>query len=827
MFCRNCSFSGDSIELYGLVHRNSNLETAVDSAVHEGIFTGEQTAFQPAAVLNYVNSYPRKRQQVDLAWKKLRANLGQNVQPELLHRVQKLNLWGNWNRGRNGLAQFMGGGSCYEINTAFGKELLPKNGFKTALALTYQDVPGRISMLHFIGDHDNILFKPVMPGNTTANPEGGLGMLDLLDSNEDEVIAIGDAIFALQLQRRHTVDSTEPLKIVFYNDTTERSWESVSARKIIFWAPEIDWRIFNQARLAKNGFISTRPQIENTREEQNAFLARYPAFEVVRLMKQAAKPWMEFFSLWALDAFQKESLVRETVNRLNLSSTERQQIIELTPRCGRVRLDHMLSSAAVAGRTIVVNNRNLVEKTHGWFLKSDKHEEQILDVSIRLFREITDPESEKVYWHGGIVHAARMVEFVTLLDEIETDPVRWMRSVMVKAGFGVPQLNPNWKRHFVYILKNLNAPKQVTLSTRLGIQLDGSIKLPTFSIVEGKCIEEENFLDPVSTPGLCLRPPLDRMARSGDEHNELRTAVLCGFVSLVHGWLSGLREMPVSPTIFVGPLGSVAHAAVRHLSKTLGLPRKELRFAWHPNFQRIETCARMNMPSCVETHGYGLLRDFPNPLNEMMFLQADRVEATALVAGGNWLQVKAGAINRETRPLPPADDLLNYLIDLQLRSFELDPGCDLLETLIADFCKWYQGYLGPQELLEPAMRQMLCAPPQPADALLDICFYLKQAGKITISLDDLKHFLKNGAVDDRRVQFAGIVYSKVHSAVYVSRGKVVASLLRDRLPTVDFVHATRDLAQRRLNVPEMNTPYGWLIQKEYWDERLALWQKEL
>jgi hypothetical protein len=209
-----------------------------------------------------------------------------------------------------------------------------------------------------------------------------------------------------------------------------------------------------------------------------------------------------------------------------------------------------------------------------------------------------------------------------------------------------------------------------------------------------------------------------------------------------------------------------------------------------------------------------------------MFLQADRVEAMVLAAGGNWLQINAAGINRETRALPPADDFLNYLIDLQTRSFELDPARDLLDTLITDFCRWYQEYLGVQPLLEPALRQMILPPPAPADALLNICFHLRQAGKISVSLEDLKHYTKDGNVDDRKIQAAGMVYSKVHDAVYMSRGKVTSALLRDRLPTIDFSGATRDLVSRKLCVPGVATPYGWLVQRVYWEERLALWQKQ-
>jgi hypothetical protein len=168
---------------------------------------------------------------------------------------------------------------------------------------------------------------------------------------------------------------------------------------------------------------------------------------------------------------------------------------------------------------------------------------------------------------------------------------------------------------------------------------------------------------------------------------------------------------------------------------------------------------------------------------------------------------------------------LNYLVDLQKRQYGLDPKLDLLDALIPDFCHWYEGYLGPQPLLEPAMREMFTGSPLPGDALLDIGFYLRGAGKLTVSMEDLSNFMKNDQVDDRRVQFAGVVYSEDHDAVYLSRGKLATALLKERLPTLDFGLATRDFALRKLCVSGLSTPYGWLIRRDYWDARSTKWQE--
>jgi hypothetical protein len=829
MYCHHCGFRGDSLELYNLVRRAKDLHEAVVQAGLDDTFNLSSSEFTPEAVLSYVEYFPTQRKKIDTMWKHFRANLGVKLGPDLSRRMQNMHLWSTWNYGQGLIGKFMGGGGLKEINKTIGEEVLPKEGFKTSLIFNYQDVPGRTIGFQFIGEKDR-RFK-FFHYNHTPRTEGGLAMLDLLDTFEDTVFAVSDPIVAMHIQRRHLVDFNTPLKIVVFNDSTWSAWESVSARQVVLWAPRIDWRLFHQARLVKNGCITIHPQFHNLDNDTiYSYVIGRPTNVTLQLMAKHARPWYDFFIDWATSDKQPEFEVRDAVKQLSFNPRERELLMDNCPRANRVRLENFLTDIQHDCRSVVVNRNKVFDRPDGWFTLSGlKSEELLLDTPVKLFREIVDTATATTYWHGALRHKFKMIEFVEEVNVIEKNPNAWLRDVLAREGLGIPTFNQVWAKYFIYLVKCFNDPKHVKLSTRMGIQPDGDILMPLFKVHEGQISEEETYLDPKKTPGIGVKQPVKRAARQEDVVFPARTAVIAGFAATIYNWLLALRDEPACPVIFVGPLGSIGNAAARHICKVMSLTKQEVRYHWRDSLYVLDNLKYAGLPTFIEPQTYGLIRNFPNPFHKFCLLQAERSESTALACGGPWLRIYAPNLRSDSNNLPPVDDMFNYLIDLQSRQYNLPAG-DLMDALLEDMAAWYQKYLGGQEGLLAALKTMVLSPLLPGDGLIELVCWLHQSGRIDVHRAELSTQVVGGTVTEcaRRGQTnvrTAIVYGTAEKAVYVSRSVLGTVLARDKLSQPDFARITDDLANRRLLVDGYNTPDGWVIQRSHWDACVSNWKR--
>jgi len=286
-----------------------------------------------------------------------------------------------------------------------------------------------------------------------------------------------------------------------------------------------------------------------------------------------------------------------------------------------------------------------------------------------------------------------------------------------------------------------------------------------------------------------------------------------------------LRDEPACPAVFVGPPGSVANSAARYLHKVMGLDKREVRYHWRDALQVIEDLRYTGFPTFIEPQNYGLIKNFPNPFRAFCLLQAERSEATALACGGSWLRIYAPHLRSEHKPLPPVDDMVNYLIDLQARHYEL-PDDDLFEAVLRDIASWYHVYLGNQEELLPALKTTILPPLLPGDGIIELVCWLHQAGRLEVSRDELSTRVVDGTVYDRyHKKKTAVIYGTPEQAVYVSRSVLSSVLQIDKLPLPDFSRATDDFASRHLLLDIYNSPDGWLLRRDHWDARVAAWKQ--
>lgn len=822
-YCHNCSLHGDSIELYSSVHRLGSAEAGITQALAKREFRLPAYEFTPPGIKMYLENYPIHRAKMDLVWKYARDGLGQNMHPDVLHRMQKLHLWGSWRYGAAQLNSFLGGTTRQEMNRLFDTEVLPREGFHASLVLNYQDLPGRTSAFEFLGQEEN-LFKFT---NTTSNPkqEGGLLWLDLLKPGEEVVYALPDPILGLHLQRRHLIDSNLPLKLVVYNEFSSAVWNSISADRVIFWAPFLDWRVFAQARSCQNSYLANAPKLKDiSADNLQKVLAKDSSNELLAQMRESAKPWPEFFAQWAADPGLPEHELRAVVQKLSLSVQERDTIVALCPRDRRPRLEHLLANTGCTVKEIHIQSHTVEEREDGWYLKrANGADELILSTPVKLFREIVDLRTNRTYWHGGLRIQGQLVEFVTDTLIIQKNPFAWLCEITSRAGQGVPSMNPNWNKMFLYLVKSFNTPKVVKFSTDWGITTEGDVVFPLFRLVKGAIIPEDTYLDPHRTPGMGIHPPLTRVVSPADTQSPARTAVIAGFAAFVLNWLLRRQHLPACPVIYVGAQGSIAVAAVRHLAKVLDLQRHELSTDTARISSKLALLAEdVTFPLFIDPLTYSMARYIPTPLSTFAFTHADRNEAAVLAIGGNWIRIYTPSLRFEEQLLPPADDLVNYLIDLQRRQFNLPTTETLFESVLEDLAAWYHRYLSntQEELLKNLHK--ICAPPAtPAEALLETVWWLRQSGKLSTSTIPLEKLVKDGVVTEPRSgAWRTIVRSRKLNAIYVSRSCLMHTLKQEGLPIPDFGPVTLSLAQGHYLDSSLATPDGWLLKQNVFDSAI-------
>src|SRR5512137_608722 len=259
LHCGDCGFCGDTIELYCKMH-NQEIREGIYRAISDGV-AGAITDINDLIIGLYIEHYPEIRAKHQSVWKLVNGHVVGDLTPEIIGRIQADHLWTGWRgNGRDRFAMCLGAARRKEIVKFFPgeREIMPRD-FRVPLVVNYQDVPGRISAFHFIGESGELSLKVLGTEVRQQAFEGGLAMLDFLRPFEGTVFAVGNPMVALHLHKLNFMDSNLPAKIICYNECTNSAWQYVNAKKVVFWDDEITWRIFDQAKRVQNAEIAVRP----------------------------------------------------------------------------------------------------------------------------------------------------------------------------------------------------------------------------------------------------------------------------------------------------------------------------------------------------------------------------------------------------------------------------------------------------------------------------------------------------------------------------------------------------------------------------------------
>lgn len=295
----------------------------------------------PAKVQRYIREQIEHRRNVNEFWSRCRGTLAHDHNYPTRHLVtQYTGLRHYTHSSWRGGDQLLGASTRIEVeqllypgSTAYRarsgraghgagrSQIFQGGGWDHLLVAPYYDLPGRIAAFLFIGrnadpNQGDIIFKRVLafPPNQPYR-EAGLQMLDCLFSPphqhlQDTLFIATDPAAALRLQLDHLRSYSLMLPLAgSYGDQrhqTTTMWNCLplTARKIVFFSPQLDEHLIRQARAA-DGWVCTKRI--GVRDLRNAPTFRTP----VQWLQYAERNSMH----WTL-------ALREILRRLPLHNAE-------------------------------------------------------------------------------------------------------------------------------------------------------------------------------------------------------------------------------------------------------------------------------------------------------------------------------------------------------------------------------------------------------------------------------------------------------------------------------------------------------------------------
>lgn len=371
--------------------------------------------------------------------------------------------------------------------------LFTGSGWDDVLVVPHYDLPGRVCGLTIIGrngdpENGDVFFRPLqIGGNRRVTRECGVSSLMNLVAKShkdfgDTVFVIADPFMALDLQLWHYEGHDTPLPIVGSvldeRFAPEHAFDQLPARRLIFWAPNRDSRLFRQAQ-ACNGFVS--PLSINRRQprrQPGAATAKYWLHQI----EKGAVPWQDALldELDQLDDFDAQNLL----SGLDLTTAELDRITadfdpETVCRAERLNMD------AVRQQRVTINNLTIIESFGTWSLEESG--EEICNGIVRV-EQIVQTHAGRSYYSGWVQigGSESRNSFVLESDRVHKQGLLpCVRDVLLADRNAQKTLNFNrrFAKDSLNIALQFCEPKTTYAADRVSWDEDGeTLALPRFSL---------------------------------------------------------------------------------------------------------------------------------------------------------------------------------------------------------------------------------------------------------------------------------------------------------------------------------------------------------
>jgi len=826
LHCRGCGFKGDTIEAYGRLNHIDDPRHALQRVFKEGLYRAPRGDVTPDAVDYYISNFPLARRQRWSRWEKVREAIRQ-LTPAMTKRLQSEHLWGGWVSGSQArLRRFLGGGTRRELVEIFDNwAIVPKRNHRTNLVLGYHDVPGRICAFQFIGENGHDHFRLDRGHRGHQAPEGGLAMLDALEPYERVVYAVNDPHVALMLHLKQFNDQDDPLKMVLFNQHTQQAWNAIRASRVVFWAPKLSIDVFSHVRqLGINaGYVTTQPNPRKRFDDMAGYISDISAAKFTARMAQRARPWPEAMARMIMEDGVNEGLLRGMAEALQFTHEEQAAIVDAFPSrlkdVARYAFDdEQVTRSAFAGQT------NVIERADGWYAVRGSQLELISDAVIRLIYEIIDEDDKKIYWEGLIRFNGQELPFHEPADDVSKNTRKWVTDMLSSAGMGYPAIQTTWSKRLATMAQMFSAPRRIHGSSRLGVRPDGQIIFPNFTIRDGLIHKQHTVVRSGDSPAREVAPPKRRRKQAYDNPSLERSVYTASAAAFVAGMLSPIIGSDPKPVALVGPLSSVARYMMDHLARITGMRRRAFKPSRLPEVTDgiQQQIGRYGYPLYVDAPGQRLLRYWTHDSNTRLFMTVEEYEAIALACGAPWVLIYGARMATTMDRLPPMDDILLYLVDLQNRNFDLPKKDTVIESVLRDMCAWYQDYVDEDTSRYTGAARVLRPSILPGDAVIELFCHFLQRQLTTHSYEPFMGDIRLGKAP--RTDKYGVLIDMDAKRVLLSRVMLRSAAERARLPSPDLVRISDDLVKRGL-ITNMEAPVdGWIVPLDFWERRVAAWQ---
>lgn len=816
--CPRCDFNGDTFDLHARLSNIADPKAAIQDAFSKGLGDIPLQAVSQQTIEEYLTSCQVQRQRIKTIWNAVSSQRPQ-LHPALLRRIQDEHLWSGWRTAAQGrIRKVLGVATRHQIQDLFkDKKLLPKSGFWSNLVLNFQDIPGRICALDFLGDAGELL------KTFNRRTEGGLGMLDAISPFEHSIYATGNPRIALRLHNQWFMDSADPLKMVLFNSQTKDTWKYITAKKVVFWDDQLNLELFQHARMLDIGVghVALRPAFY--RKKPNEPLACFTTLG--RLLSEVDRnnyPWPEAFIRWSIDneeGFDDRKFLEATAY-LKFDKTEKEALIDATPGKYKERVENHLKSVR-SNQIAIINGKEIVESEYGWYATLPKGKELVSGAIIKVDKEIFDEATGKIYWEGNIHCQEKAIAFIDLVEDIEKDAKDWIINKAVKAGCSYPEVRANWGKFLVNIAQQFSMPRRIERSSKLGIDKNGRVIFPHFLLDATYGFKTKELKTPADDlPGKdVILPTIHKVRDVANPSirpvwNALISAYFCNLAAEIHS------HAPIG-CLVSGSYGSIARRALSHFASVMGMDHHVIKTGKPGEIEEIrKRIGSYGYPSFVETESMGMMGSYPNDSCSPVFIGTGRLEAAALsVSKRRWIVIESDETLVRSFKLPGADSVLVALLGFQRDSFKIPPNLPPILATAKTICSWYDSSLGPLspgrwEELAPVLKES----PPPGDALVELCVWLYSQEMITREHYPFVERLRNGVTIN--ATSACVVIDDQESMVFIDRELLLKVIKSSRLPQIDCEAVSDCLLEREL-LRFKNIPMdGWVVPRSYWGAKV-------
>lgn len=809
MRCRACGWAGDSIETYAHVN-HLGVEEAIQQALRLGCLTLPPEDLNPVRVSGYVSGYVDARRKQEKQWEHLEANLNPLYDT---FRIKLLNtLWSGNNPSYDGFAGILGAALRIEVSKLFNKEILPRKGFSSSLAIRYQDLPGRTCGILFRGDR--LSHYHPFPEPATNAVEGGLTLLNTLSPHETVVYVMDDPYAAIVLLNSYLLGRAHDLKVVSCQETTRSAWHAVNAEAVYYRASTVSGKLFNHMKMIRNVHLTTYPEI-STQQFAARVRSEVPHVLLMKMQKNS-KPGYRFFADWLISDRRREDELADFRATAQLDAADRGALLDSCLASDRKRLEWCLGTQP-ASKTIIQRGRLITERSGAWYVRHKNGlEEPVTDAPPVVEQTYGDAETGKRYEAGYILFKGRRITFKEPREIIEKNPREWVESTCIKSGIGSPFVSRQWGGDLLEIAVKMHPPQYISSLKRLGYDAaTQDISFPRFTLTRGKFVEDLNFIGGTGAPADNIMVPtneLNVLNKLVDEVNPMLASFFAGAAVLTANILAPLRGWSPRPLCLVSGTTGIPAQTIRNLAALVDAPLTET----HALTAAEAVTLRKKITSHGWPHAVILTSEHMCGLGTTnnLLVSATRLDALSLWAAGTRQVVLTATNASDGVPLPTTKEWLLWLEDLQTREYGLATDEELPLALLWDFSMWWASrYERVAARLYAAAKNRLELKHDAGHALLDFYIALYRRGALDI---ERRPFLRDllATASIKPLRRTGVIIDEDEKTVLLVRSRLLEVQNKLKLPALDMASAEHSLNSSNLLCANPHMIDGWLITRE-------------